>query len=181
MRKTVIIAALAFTIAGCSSTTPAPSGPTQPTSGGAAPASSTSGTTKLSIGSTATLSTPSGPLDVTVVQVVDPATPAESYIHPTAGERWIGVQFKFVNRGTKLFTDSPLAGLSAADPQGQPEDSYPDQEISAGPMIDPVAGVRLQPGDTTLGFIVYSLPGNTKMARIQYTPKGGSTAEWALG
>lgn len=170
MRKIPIMAALALALAGCSSTTSASSAPTP----------SATAAAKLSVGSTATLTTPSGPVEVTLVRVVDPAPPKESYIKPLAGERWIGVQFKIVNKGTKLFVDSPMAGLAAADPQGQPEDSFPDQEIAAGPMIDPLAGVRLQPGDTTLGFIVYSLPEGTKMARIQYTPKGGSTAEWVL-
>jgi len=170
MRKTLITAMLALAVAGCSSTAAAPTGKA-PTTAAAA---------KLSIGSTATLSTPSGPIEVTLVQVVDPATPKEPYMKPTSGERWIGVQFKIVNKGSSQFVDSPMGGLAAADPQGQPEDEFPDQEISAGPMIDPLAGIHLQPGDTTLGFIVYSLPVGTKMARIQYTPKGGSTAEWVL-
>jgi len=189
MRITVILAAVALAAAGCSSSTSKPPAPAAAAAAGSAPAAaasspsapaSTAAAVKLKVGATATLTTPSGPLEVTIVKLVDPAKPKESYIYPTKGEHWIGVQLKLVNKGTTAFVDSPLLGLDAADAQGQPQNSFPDQEIAAGPMIDPLAGVRVEPGDTTLGYLVYSVPDGTKLARFTFAPPGSSAAQWTL-
>lgn len=186
MRIAPILAVLALAAAGCSSSTPKPAAAPAPAvidSTAPAPASSTpapAAAARLKLGTAATLTTPSGPLEVTVLKVVDPAKPKESYIYPTAGEHWVGIQFRFVNKGTKPIIDSPMAGLEASDAQDQRQGSFPDQDIAAGPMIDPIYGLHLQPGDTTVGYIVYGVSDGTKLVRIRYTPAGGSSAQWSL-
>jgi hypothetical protein len=120
-------------------------------------------------------------LEVVVVSVVDPAAPKESYIYPAAGERWVGLQLSFTNKGTSAFIDQPLLGIDAADDKDQPQSSFPDQNVAAGALLDPLYGIRLLPGDTTAGYLVYSVPNGTRLARFSFTPPGGSTAEWTLG
>lgn len=188
MRIASILAVLALAVAGCSSSTSKPPAPAAAGSSPAPPASAsspaaappaTTAAAKLKVGGTATLTTPSGPLEITLVKIVDPASAEKSGRRPAAGEKYVAVQFKFVNKGTMLVTDD-FHGIRAADGQDQPVNVQADVETDAGATIDVFQGLKLAQGDTTLGYITFHMPTSTKIVRIQYTLSGGGTAEWTL-
>lgn len=182
MRR-VLIATGVLVLAGCSSSgRPSATSPVttagQPTTTTAKPSTATS--TVGAVGSSFTLKGSSGTVQVTLSKVVDPATAQESYIKPSSGQRWVGVEMTFKNVGAAPFSDTLFTGLHAADEQGHSADIQDMAAISAGPMIDPLAGLHLGVGDVTTGWVTYSLPTSVKLARVQYMPTGGQMAEWKL-
>lgn len=187
MRIAPILAVLALTTtaaAGCSSSASKPSAqPLAPATGTSAPAAAASSPApaKASVGTVQEVRTADGgKLQVTVVKVVDPATSSTEGLRPADGERWVAVQLKIANTGAKAVTDN-LYGFRIADAQGQAVNIQADAETTAGPMLDVLQGLNLAPGDATLGFITLHLPMAAKLARIQYSPQGGTTAQWTLG
>jgi uncharacterized lipoprotein YajG len=171
MRIIIVIAAVLLAAA-CSSGGSKPAGQLPPTN---APAAAQNN----SVGSTITVKTKSGPVDVTPVQIVDPATPANPNMSVTSG-RWVAVQFRFVNKGPAQVLDN-FYGLSASDAQGQQIRIQANADVAAGPSIEVLSGLHLGPSDTLLGYITFEVPDGAKLARIQYTPQGGTMAEWKLG
>jgi len=185
MRRTIATAMLALATAACSSTpAPAPAPQAATTTVAATtgqPAAATTAAAKAKIGVPVSIKAAGGTtIEVTIVKVVDPAKPSNENLTLPVGEHWVGVQFKFANKGPGTFADN-FYGLSAADGQGQKIRIQADAEIAAGPSIEVLQGVRLSPGDTSLGFITFFMTAGVKVARVQYTPAGGGTGEWNLG
>lgn len=120
-------------------------------------------------------------LDVTVVKVVDPAKSSDEFTTPESGNRFVGVQFRLVNTGSKAYSDSPSNGAQIADSQGQQfESTFAD--ITAGPSMS--SDVKLRPGAKALGWIVFEVPKGSKAAIVQFTMDSGfaeQTGEWKLG
>lgn len=171
--RIIIAAAVALLAAACSSTSSKPVAQLAPTTTVAAAAAQHNG-----LGSTITVKTKSGPVDVTPLKVVDPAKPANPDMHISSG-RWTAVQFRFVNKGTMSVSEN-FYGLSASDAQGQQIRIQADADVAAGPSIEILSGLHLGPGDTLLGYITFEVPDGARLARIQYSPPGGSMAEWTL-
>ncbi|MGW5252002.1 DUF4352 domain-containing protein [Streptomyces sp. NPDC004012] len=119
-------------------------------------------------------------LDVTLVKVADPAKSSDEFTAPEAGKRFVGVQFRLVNTGTKVYGDSPSNGAQIADSEGQQfESTFAD--ITAGPSMS--SDVKLKPGAKALGWIVFEVPKGSKTATVQFTMDSGfsdQTAEWKL-
>ncbi|WP_073952599.1 DUF4352 domain-containing protein [Streptomyces kebangsaanensis] len=119
-------------------------------------------------------------LDVTVVKVADPAKSADEFSEPDSGKRFVGVQFKIVNTGKAVYNDSPSNGAQVADSEGQQFDST-FAEITAGPSMS--SSLKLKPGATGLGWIVFEVPKASKPDTVQFTMDSGfadQTGEWKL-
>ncbi|MER6540115.1 DUF4352 domain-containing protein [Streptomyces sp900105755] len=120
-------------------------------------------------------------LDVTVMKVADPGKPADEYMGPDSGKRYVGVQFRLVNTGTAVYSDSPSNGAQITDSKGQQfETAFAD--ITAGPSM--ASSVKLKPGAKALGWIVFEVPKASKLATVQFTMDSGfadKTGEWKLG
>ncbi|WP_326771349.1 DUF4352 domain-containing protein [Streptomyces sp. NBC_01445] len=120
-------------------------------------------------------------LDVTVVKVVDPAKSSDDFMTPESGKRWIGVQFKLVNSGTKAYNDSPSNGAQVADAEGQQfQSTFGD--ITAGPSMS--SSVKLTPGGKALGWIVFEAPTSSKVTQVQFAMDSGfsdQTGQWGIG
>ncbi|MFR9798232.1 DUF4352 domain-containing protein [Streptomyces sp. MS06] len=119
-------------------------------------------------------------LDVTVVKIADPAKPADEFTEPGSGKRFVGVQFRLVNTGTAVYSDSPGNGTQVADSQGQ-RFGETLADISAGPSMS--SDVKLKPGAKALGWVVFEVPKASKVATVQFTMDSGfaeQTAEWKL-
>lgn len=120
-------------------------------------------------------------LDVTVVKTVDNAKSSDGFTSPENGHRWIGVQFRLVNTGTKAYSDSPINGTQIADAEGQQyQPTFAD--ITAGPSM--ASSVKLSPGAKALGWVVFEVPKGAKAASVQFTMDSGfaqQTGEWKLG
>lgn len=119
-------------------------------------------------------------LDVTVVKVADPAESADEFTEPGSGKRFVGVQFKLVNTGKKVYDDSPSNGAQVADSEGQQFDSA-FADITAGPSMS--SALKLKPGAKGLGWIVFEVPKASKVDTVQFTMDSGfadQTGEWKL-
>lgn len=119
-------------------------------------------------------------LDVTVVKVADNAKSSVEGFVPDDGNRWIGVQFRLVNTGSKAYSDSPLNGAKLADEQGQQFGTV-FADITAGPSMP--SDVKLKPGAKALGWITFEAPKNSKADIVQFTMDSGfaeQTGEWQL-
>ncbi|GGY42450.1 DUF4352 domain-containing protein [Streptomyces djakartensis] len=119
-------------------------------------------------------------LDVTVVKVVDNAESGDEFFAPEDGRRWVGVQFRLVNTGTKAYSDSPGNGAQIADDQGQQFGTVL-ADITAGPSMS--SDVRLKPGAKALGWVVFEVPKASKAATVSFAMESGfaeQVGEWKL-
>ncbi|MEU5976369.1 DUF4352 domain-containing protein [Streptomyces sp. NPDC047315] len=120
-------------------------------------------------------------VQVTLKKIADPAKPADEFTEPDAGNRWVGAQFEIVNTGTVDYDDSPGNGSQIADSEGQ-RFGTTFAEITAGPSM--TASAKAKPGAKVLGWLVYEVPKNAKLASVQFGMNSGfadETAEWKLG
>ena len=119
---------------------------------------------------------------MTVVKVVDPATPDGDFLKPDAGNRWVSVQFKLHNIGTTPYDDSPSNGSRITDQEDQHFDAAFAATTTAGPAMP--AGVKLAPGKSAVGYITFELPKSSKLATVQFALDSGfsdDTGEWTIG
>ncbi len=187
---------LIVAVAGCSSgqsvvTSPQSSSVSSPVSG--TPSVSFGGTASsvptaslpasASVGDTLALSGTSGgeKADVTVVKIVDPASAKEAFSSPKAGERLVAVQFRIRNTGTAVYDDSPSNGARLVDNEGQQFTARIATDTTAGPSFP--GSVMIAPGDTALGYITFTVPTASRVAKVQFALNSGfapSTGQWTV-
>lgn len=176
--RTAAVAGVVLLLAGCSSsskpaaTAPAAASSTAVSAPAAAPAS------HASLGTPQTLKFSGGTATMTVLKVVDPAKPTQGHEDP--GVRDVAVQLKFVNSGPGTFATGTMMTLLAFDADGQILEEHSDWPTSAGPELNTIIGVNAAAGDTQSGFVTFIVPAGAKLARLQFTPPGGSMVEWKL-
>lgn len=192
MRRTLLLAATALLLAGCSSS--APTVNTQPvkvpaaanTSTTSAPskAASTSAAPKAAkVGDTIDLSGGDEHIQITLVKLVDPAKSTDEYRTPKPGNRFIAVQMRIVNVNSKAYTGDPMARTVAKDADGQVfEADFSPAQTDVGQPMD--SGLTLAPGDKALGVLTFEVPVGVKLVMVQYSThafNNGKTAQWAVG
>ncbi|MFG2874895.1 hypothetical protein ACGFYU_07765 [Streptomyces sp. NPDC048337] len=120
-------------------------------------------------------------LDVTLVRVVDPATPADPEgPAPDTSTRLVAVRLRLENTGTAVYKDSPAPSAHLLDASGQrfaglntattAGDSFPDT-------------VMLSPGGTAEGHVTFRLPEHAVPAAVQFALNGGladDVGHWSL-
>lgn len=152
-------------------------------SAAAAPATSSSAAKKAGVGDTINLnSTKAGnTMQVTLTKVVDPSTAANEFSKPDAGKRYVAVQIRIANHGQATYSEDPQILVKAVDALGQHYDVDFGTDTTAGPSMD--SGLKLAPGDATLGFLVFQVPTGQKIVTVQYTLStlGGAVAQWTTG
>ncbi len=137
----------------------------------AAPSSSPSptGNTTGSVGDTATFtdSTDGWSYSATLVKVVDPAQPDNSFDAADSGKRLVGAEF--VLKGlTGNATDD---ANSDAVIQGSDRQLYQPSfgGLAAGTNFDS-GTFSLTPGSTETGWVAFEVPDGVKVAKIQWNP-----------
>jgi hypothetical protein len=116
----------------------------------------------------------------TVVRVVDPARPASDFDQPESGMRLVGVRLKLVNTGSTVYSDSPDNGSVLVDKAGQSFNADL-ASISAGASFP--GSVKMSPGSTRLGYVVFAVPNSSRISSFQFTLDSGfadQTGEWSL-
>lgn len=119
-------------------------------------------------------------LAVTLKKWVDPAKSSDQYSGPETGKRWVAAQFELVNTGTAVYDDSPSNGAQVADADGQRFDAW-FGDITAGPSM--ASAVKLPKGEKALGYIVFEVPKDSKIASVQFGMNSGfsdHTGQWAV-
>lgn len=182
-----ITAVAALTISACDSgttVTDKPNTATPKAESASKPAAEPSPTAAApaGVGDTITLkgSEDGSQLDVTVVKVADPAKSSDEFTSPDDGNRWVGVQFRLVNSGSKAYGDSPANGAQIYDKDGQQFGTV-FADITAGPSMS--SDVKLKPGAKALGWVVFEVPKSVKAATVQFAMDSGfaeQTGEWKL-
>ncbi|MFJ7586506.1 hypothetical protein ACIQZO_03725 [Streptomyces sp. NPDC097617] len=118
-------------------------------------------------------------LDVTLTQVVDPAT-ATGPDRPTATDRLVATRFRLENTGTAVYQDSPAPAAHLLDTAGQRSTGL-GLPTTAGPAFP--GTVTLDPGATAEGFITFRLPADAEPAAVQFALNGGladDVGQWSL-
>ena len=116
--------------------------------------------------------------DVTVVKFVNRAVGADEFSQPESGKRFVAVQLKIKNIGSKAYSDSPSNGAKVVDTEGQGFDAD-ISDTKAGPSFS--ADVNVAPGGTAKGFITFQVPKNAKIDKVQFTMDSGfadQTGQW---
>lgn len=120
-------------------------------------------------------------IQVSAVKYVATVTSTDEFSKPAAGNRFVAVQFVIKNTGTVAYEDSPSNGAKVSDAEGQQFDAtIIVQRSSAGPGLP--AQVKLAPGGTAKGFLVFEVPKAAKIASVQFSQNSGfgETAEWKI-
>ena len=160
-------------------TTHAPlSGP----AGGAHASSGAAAAASAKVGGSIALTGLSGEekISVTLVKVADPATSSDQYTRPGAGKRWVAVQIRVTNTAATAYSDSPANGATLVDAQGRHYSST-FGDTTLGQAMD--SEVKLAPGDSALGVVVYEVPSGQKVSEFQFSLDSGfadQTGRWRL-
>ncbi|MFF5446879.1 hypothetical protein [Streptomyces sp. NPDC012888] len=94
---------------------------------------------------------------------VDPAVSLDKEFGPPAGKRWVGAGMTFVNVGGDTY--GSLGRMWALDSAGRRYPSVPAGELTTG---KPIVFDSLEVGDRLEGWVVFEVPENAAIVRLQY-------------
>jgi hypothetical protein len=143
-------------------------------------------TTKASstahVGSTVAVSDGSGgKANVTLSQVIDPASGADQFTTPDAGKRFVGVELTIANTGSKSLSDDANSTTSV---QGSDNQSYTADFSNISECTNFNAGsYTLAPGASVTGCVTFQVPTAVTVKQIQFQPTGftgGVTGQWQV-
>nr|WP_062334648.1 DUF4352 domain-containing protein [Herbidospora sakaeratensis] len=118
-------------------------------------------------------------VDVTVTRVFDPATPANDFLKPDAGSRWVAVELRLKNTGTAVYSDAPGNGLKLIDTEGQ-QYNQTFGEVKEGVIL---SSITANPGDSRKGVILFEVAQDAGLATLQMALNSGfadEKGEWKL-
>ncbi len=118
---------------------------------------------------------------VTLVRVADPTQPTTDVEQPVAGNRLVGVQLRLANLGTAVYRDSPSNSAVLVDSDGQSFPTTLVTGITAGPEFP--AGETIASGDSGLGYVVFTIPIASTVAKVQFRLDSGfanQTGQWTV-
>ncbi|MGW6703636.1 DUF4352 domain-containing protein [Streptomyces sp. NPDC054956] len=115
-------------------------------------------------------------LDVTLTQVVDPASgPA-----PGDTDRLVSVRLLLENTGTAVYEDNPAPAAHLLDSRGRRFTGL-NRSTDAGAAFPDT--VTLNPGDSADGFVTFRLPRDAALAAVQFALNRGlahDVGHWSL-
>jgi hypothetical protein len=166
---------------GKSGTSPKPGGSATPTAAASTPAAPP-GTAAVKLGTTVSLAgmDAGSKAAVTVLKVVDPATSTDDI--PGVGDRFVAVQIKIRNTGSRVFDDSPDNCVTVRDTTGHSYEATTVLSVSAGPVFE--ATVTMGPGKEVTGYTVVEVPAKVKIVAVHFTLDSGyadQTGIWSVG
>lgn len=178
------VAAVTAALVGCSSiagtsvnTSPAisPAKPSVPHHAAAKPAAAHVGSTINIKGEQA-----GDVMAVTLVKVAATTTATDQFSTPQAGNRYCAVQFRLASHGRNAYDDAPSNGAVVVDSQGQQFNATIVVSIAAGPLLP--AEVKIPPGGTALGWIVFEVPKTARITAVQFALSSGfgNAGQWRI-
>ncbi|MER5869064.1 DUF4352 domain-containing protein [Streptomyces sp. NPDC002044] len=102
-------------------------------------------------------------LEAVLNAYVDPAVSVEKNFAPAAGKRWVAASMSFVNVGGDSY--GALGRMWAHDSAGQRHAVVPTGELTTG---KPLVFDSLAVGERAEGWVVFEIPENASIARLQY-------------
>ena len=117
---------------------------------------------------------------VAVTKIISHAPPASDLDAPLSGKRLYAVQFRLDDTGSAAYSDSPSNGAAVVDSAGQ---SYQSSFESAARCESFPGSENIAAGDKGLGCIVFEVPVEAKITKVQFTLDSGlgpQTGQWAV-
>ncbi|GLV83845.1 hypothetical protein Slala03_35340 [Streptomyces lavendulae subsp. lavendulae] len=102
-------------------------------------------------------------LQAVLAAYVDPALSVEPNYGPPAGKRWAAASMSFVNVGGASY--GPLGRMWAYDSAGKRYPIVRTGELTTG---KPLVFDSLAVGERAEGWVVFEIPENTRIVRLQY-------------
>ncbi|MCB5166360.1 DUF4352 domain-containing protein [Streptomyces bambusae] len=102
-------------------------------------------------------------LQAVVDAYVDPAVSAEKAFTPAKGTRWVGADMSFVNVGGASY--GALGRVWAVDADGREHPAVRTGKLTTGA---PLVFEPLEVGDRAEGWVVFEIPENVRIVRLQY-------------
>ncbi|MDX2394376.1 MULTISPECIES: hypothetical protein [unclassified Streptomyces] len=102
-------------------------------------------------------------LQVVLAAYVDPAVSVEPNFVPPAGKRWVAASMSFVNVGGASY--GALGRMWAHDTAGKRHPVVRTGELTTG---KPLVFDSLEVGERAEGWVVFEIPENARIARVQY-------------
>lgn len=122
-----------------------------------------------------------GHATITVVKVADPARSTDEYEQPDQGKRLVAVQVRITDTGTTVYDDAPDNSGRLIDSQGQQYEPELFGDTTAGKGFGGI--VRIVPGASALGVIVFAVPDGTRITAFQFALDSGfarQSGQWQL-
>ncbi len=118
-------------------------------------------------------------LQVTVQQIIDPASSGNQYLSADAGKRFVAVKLQIVNKGTTAYNDNANNNVSlvGTDNQNATLSFYPITECTSFSS----GTYTLSAGASATGCVVFQVPNGVNTAKVQFQTNSGvsgSTGEW---
>ncbi|MEU5811180.1 DUF4352 domain-containing protein [Streptomyces sp. NPDC047718] len=102
-------------------------------------------------------------LQAVLTAYVDPAVSVEKNFAPPAGKRWVAASMSFVNVGGASY--GALGRMWAYDSAGKRHPMVRTGELTTG---KPLVFDSLAVGEQVDGWVVFEIPENTRIVRLQY-------------
>jgi hypothetical protein len=174
VRATLLAALAALALAGCSA------GPKEPKSIPPPPVPA-NGSNQSKVGGSIRLAGSASQMRVTAQRVLDPVQVGAADATITKGARFVGVFISLLNVGQTNYDESPLADASLVTSGGA---KVLGEQVLGGPCAGEFAShVKVVPGATRNGCIVFEIPAGQKPAVFQYALDSGFGEEvgmWQL-
>ncbi|MEU4231578.1 DUF4352 domain-containing protein [Nonomuraea sp. NPDC026600] len=119
-------------------------------------------------------------MTVTVNQLVNPASPAQDFLKPKSGNKFVAVQVTLANVGQAVYSDAPGNGAMLIDGEGQQYRST-IYEVREGQAFGGSATINAD--DSRKGMIVFEVPESAKLVKFQFALNSGfadQKGEWTL-
>jgi hypothetical protein len=133
------------------------------------------------VGSTVAVSSGNDKANVTLNQVIDPATGSDQFTNPDAGKRFVGVGVTIVNTGSSTINDDANSTVSV---QGSDNQTYTaDFSGISGCTNFNSGSYTLAPGASVTGCVTFQVPTGVSVSKVQFQPtgfSGGVTGEWKV-
>ncbi len=120
------------------------------------------------------------PAQVTLLSFVDPASGADQFAVPVAGDRFVGVRLRVTFGGTSPVQENLAGDTSIQDSQGS---TYSSTQANLQGCPAFTTGLTLSPGKTATGCVTFDVSAATTITEVMFTPGGqlgNVTAEWDI-
>lgn len=122
-----------------------------------------------------------GNTDVTIHDIIDPATPAYPYLDAAAGKRYVAVKLQIKNMGNSTLTGNANGDLTAVESSNQSA-ALAFTEVSN--CTNFASGqYTLSPNSSVTGCVFFEVPTDATISAVQFNSHGGfsgQTGEWLI-
>jgi Domain of unknown function (DUF4352) len=119
-------------------------------------------------------------LDITLEQIIDPASGASQYSQPASGKRFVGVKLRIRNAAAVTFQNNANNETTVVLSNGQTEQADYNPIAGCGNFSN--GQVKLASQASVTGCVTFQVRNGEKVAGVRYHNSvfPGTTAEWRL-